>query len=83
MFGFFESVARTYQYSPESEDEAGRDLAQGEPGERPDDPETAYGNGAAVEDTSGGVGLGEPTGNSSSAETGLGDLPGTDETKGV
>jgi hypothetical protein len=52
---------------------------QGDAGNRPDDPETARGSGAAVEDTSAGVGLGEPTGNSSSAETGLGNMPGTGE----
>jgi len=58
--------------------------ANGEPGERPDDVETAQGNGAAMDDTSAGVALGEATGNSSSAETGLGNLPeaSSAETKG-
>ena len=85
MFSFFESVARTYHYEPKSEDEAARSGNQAEVGERPQDPETARGSGAATEDTSAGVGLGEPTGNSSSAETGLGSLPeeGTEEIKGV
>ena len=57
---------------------------EGTPGERPADPETARGNGSATEDTSAGYGLGEATGNSSSAETGLGTLPeaGNSETKG-
>lgn len=56
----------------------------GAPGERPEDPETAQGNGAATDDTSAGYGFGEATGNSSSAETGLGTLPeaGNEETKG-
>jgi hypothetical protein len=56
----------------------------GKPGERSTDPETARGNGAATEDTSAGYGFGEATGNSSSAETGLGTLPEaqTNETKG-
>ena len=56
----------------------------GTPGERPTDPETARGNGAATEDTSAGYGFGEATGNSSSAETGLGNLPEVEntETKG-
>lgn len=56
----------------------------GAPGERPTDPETARGNGAATEDTSAGYGFGEATGNSSSAETGLGNLPEVEsnETKG-
>ena len=56
----------------------------GTPGERPTDPETAHGNGAATEDTSAGYGFGEATGNSSSAETGLGNLPEAEntETKG-
>ena len=58
--------------------------ANSEPGERPEDSETAQGNGAATDDTSAGVALGEATGNSSSAETGLGTLPeaGNEETKG-
>ena len=69
------------------EDEAlrsGGQATDGAPGERPDDAESAHGNGAATEDTSGGVALGEATGNSSSAETGLGTLPeaGNEETKG-
>ncbi len=58
--------------------------ANSEPGQRPEDSETARGSGAATEDTSAGVALGEATGNSSSAETGLGTLPeaANQETKG-
>lgn len=72
------------------EDEAVRSGGQDEgstndePGERPEDAETAQGSGAAMDDTSAGFGFGEATGNSSSSETGLGTLPelGNEESKG-
>jgi hypothetical protein len=90
--GDFLDVFRKHSlFLTNSEDEAARSGGQaesganGEPGERPEDPETAQGSGAAMDDTSAGVALGEATGNSSSAETGLGNLPeaGNEETKGL
>ena len=93
---FLEVLRKHSLFLTDSEDLSGREDeavrsgsqaesgANGEPGERPEDPETAQGNGAAMDDTSAGVALGEATGNSSSAETGLGNLPeaGNEETKG-
>jgi hypothetical protein len=46
-----------------------------------DDPDTAYGGGAADDDTSAGYGLGEATGNSSASDTGLG-LGGSTDPRG-
>lgn len=78
-----EDLAGSEDESFRSGGQTGSSGQEGAPGERPTDQETARGNGAATDDTSAGFGFGEATGNSSSAETGLGTLPeaGNTETK--